>query len=123
MKNQKEVKETNVQNEKSTKVKMYINIGKDASSKESKKFRGKRRRILFNYANNIIALSLSKDKENDLKKEISDFCKMYKAQYTLNDFSLSSLYVGANESKKNDLKRMLEIIQKSFTKKTTTKKK
>ena len=123
MKNQKEVKETNVQNEKSTKVKMYINIGKDASSKESKKFRGKRRRILFNYANNIIALSLSKDKENDLKKEISDFCKMYKAQYTLNDFSLSSLYVGANESKKNDLKRMLEIIQKSFTNKSQKKKK
>ncbi len=119
----KNVSETNVQNEKSTKVKMYVNIGNDASSKESKKFRGKRRRILFNYANDIISLSLSKDKEKELKKGISDFCTMYKSQYVLNDFSISSLYVGANETKKEDLKRMLQIIQKSFSKKDTTKKK
>ena len=116
-------KETNVQNEKSTKVKMYILCPSDASSKDAKKFRGKRRRILFNYANDIISLSLSKDKENDLKNAISNFCKMYKSQYTLNDFSLSSLYVGTNETKCNDLKRMLQIVQKSFAKKSNPKKK
>ena len=42
---------------------------------------------------------------------------MYKAQYVLNDMSIESLYVGANESKKDDLKRMIALVQKSLAKK------
>ena len=96
---------------------MYKNITSDASSKESKKFRGKRRRILFNYADKIISLSLKKDSAKDLQKEIKLFCTMYKVQYVLNDFSIESLYVGSNDAKKSDLKRMIALVQKELSNK------
>lgn len=113
----KETKEVqSTKNVQSTKAKMYVNIPKDASSKESKQFRGKRRRILFNCTDAIISASLKKN-EKELQKEIKSFLQMYKAQYVLNDMSVASLYIGANDSKKDDLKRMIALVQKSLAKK------
>lgn len=99
---------------KGTKAKMYINIGADASSKESKQFRSKRRSILFSYVNKIISTSLQKDSAKELKNEIKSFLKMYKAQYVCNDFAIESLYVGSNDLKKEDLKRMIALVQKDL---------
>ena len=99
--------------DKSTKAKMYVGLKENFSSKESKKFRGKRRRILFNQSDAIISASLKKDKKG-LKDAIKSFLTNYKSQYVLNDMSVESLYVGSNESKKEDLKRCLKIVQESL---------
>ena len=99
---------------KATKAKMYKGLKSNFSSTDAKKFRGKRRRILFNYSNAIISASLKKD-EKELQKECKSFLKMYKSQYVLNDMSVESLYVGSNDSKKDDIKRMIAIVQKSLS--------
>ena len=101
---------------KASKAKMYKELKNDFSSKESKKFRGKRRRILFNYANGIISASIKKD-QKELEKQCNAFLKMYKSQYVLNDMSIESLYVGSNDAKKDDLKRMIALVQKTLAKK------
>lgn len=101
---------------KASKAKMYKGLKDNFSSKDSKKFRGKRRRILFNYSNAIISASIKKD-EKELQKQCNAFLKMYKDQYVLNDMSVESLYVGSNDAKKDDLKRMIAMVQKSLSNK------
>ena len=98
---------------KASKAKMYKELKNDLSSKDAKKFRGKRRRILFAYVNKIITSDIKNDKDT-LQKEIKSFLKMYKNQYVLNDMSVESLYVGSNDSKKDDIKRMIALVQKSL---------
>lgn len=47
------------------------------------------------------------------KEQISDFVDTYKEYYKINDFSLSSIYDGSDETKKKNLSSLLDYIKKN----------
>lgn len=94
------------------------------TDRDKKTVRRKLRNILDNYVKSILTC---KDSAK-LKKLCIDFNTYYKGVYNINDYSLQSIASNnIDESKKENLQKFLQIIQKnisvsSSTKKPTTKK-
>lgn len=82
------------------------------TDKESKKKRNKLRRDLNNIQNLII---LNEKKENE--ENIKSFLSFYKKNYLLNDFTKESISNSSDETKSEDLQRMLNIVKKYLEKK------
>lgn len=81
------------------------------NSKDQKKKRNKIRRQLKNLVNSIISVNLKGKKETKYNK---DFINFYKANYILNDFSLSSLTNKTNEEDINDYTFVLTFVKENI---------
>ncbi|MEX2017557.1 MAG: hypothetical protein WD876_03730 [Candidatus Pacearchaeota archaeon] len=77
---------------------------KKLSAKDEKKMRNKLRRKMQNIVNEII---ISKDK----KAGIKNFLLQYKKEYILNDFTLESISNSSDETKREDLEKVLSIVK------------
>jgi len=80
------------------------------NAKEGKAFRGKHRKIVFNFANNI-NLFADKNRIEDLLKEVANFQEYYKNFYRLNDFTLESITQKSDEKTAN-IKMMFVVIKR-----------
>lgn len=90
------------------------------TDRDKKTTRRKLRNILDNYVKSIL---LCKDSAK-LKKLCLDFDKYYKGVYNMNDYSLQSIASNnVDASKKENLQKFLQIVQKNVLVKKETKSK
>lgn len=82
------------------------------SAKQAKQFRQKMRRQLDNFD---LKIRVQKNAETR-KAAITEFLAFYKANYILNDFSLSSLTDSRDAAKRESYGEMLKIVQASMGK-------
>jgi hypothetical protein len=88
----------------------YPETMKDDQKKgdEGKKFRNSLRNRLKSLCNNILYYTKT-DNIEKLQENIKSFEALYKANYTLNDYSISS--ITNSEKREKDIELMIEIIK------------
>lgn len=99
--------------EKKTKDTIYIYpenfTAKMIGEKEGKQFRNKLRNKMRFFENNIFVAAKQKDNDK-LIALVKEFNSFYKANYRVNDYSLSSVSQSQDETKTGDLSTMMQII-------------
>lgn len=85
----------------------------DINGEKGKKHRNGLRNKLKSFCNNILYYAKT-DNLEELQKKINEFKTFYKANYRVNDYSLSS--ITNSEKREKDIELMIQIIKLSETK-------
>lgn len=84
----------------------------EMSTDEKKKFRGKIRRNLHNFVNQILGKDRS---EKERIEGIKDFLKFYKTNWKIQDFKLENFSLSQNPADKKDYVNLLKYVKDSLS--------
>lgn len=98
------------QKDQSSRKDLYVGVSL-LSSEEQKKFRGKIRRDLHRYVNNILALDRS---DEEKEKYILEFLEFYKKNWKIQDFKIENFSMSQNPIDRKDYSDLLEFVKSTL---------